>query len=91
MENKIIKFKDYKQANEATFTVSDEGKMVLADYEMYKDWHPKKFKSLGACLYDSCEFVWIIKFKDNIIGTFSDTISEQNIHEVFKAIQSSNS
>lgn len=90
--NKIIKFKDF--TNEDTYKVNDAGKIEKQEWELYKDWHPLKFKVLNLTKkgditpYEKGEFVWIIKRNDNIVATLSSELSEEKINSFFELLKS---
>lgn len=87
MENKIIKFKDF--ANEDTYKVNAEGKIEKQEWELYKDWHPAKFKVSNftkekeTTPFNSGEFVWVIKRNDVIVSIFSSQFSESKMEKIF--------
>lgn len=90
MERKnIIKFKEWKETNEDTYKVNDEGIMEKQEWELYKDWHPSKFtvsnlsKKTEEQLIQNSEFVWIIKKNDIIVSVLSGDISKDILDEFF--------
>ncbi len=94
MENKVFKFKDYiTNTNEDTYKPDENGKMVKQEWELYKDWHPSKFKVSNLSIskditpFDVCEYVWIIKKSDKIVSILSGDIEEDKINILFNSLK----
>jgi hypothetical protein len=94
MENKVFKFKDYiTNTNEDTYKPDENGKMVKQEWELYKDWHPSKFKvsvlssSKDTTPFDSGEYVWIIKKNDIIVSILSADINEDVVNTFFNNLK----
>jgi len=89
---KVVKFHDYI-TNEDTYKVNDEGKVEKQEWEMYKDWHPSKFKVFNLTKksdtvpFENGEYVWVIKRNDVIVGVFSSMIEEVKIEEFFNNLK----
>ncbi len=91
-KNKIIKFKDFT-TNEDTYKVNDDGKIEKQEWELYKDWHPAKFKvsnltkKSDTTPFETGEFVWVIKKDDIIVSIFSSKFSENKIEKIFNILK----
>ena len=85
MENrKIVKlFKDFN-ITEDTYKPNSDGVMEKQEWELYKDWHPSKFKvsnmTKGKDItpFDDNDFVWIIKRNDKIVSILSSSIFDND-------------
>jgi hypothetical protein len=92
MENKIVKFREFTNTNEHTYKPDINGKMIKQEWELYKDWHPAKFKVSSLTISKDIapfegEFVWVIKRNDNIISIFSSIIDQEKIKIFFDALK----
>ena len=91
---KIIKFGDFK-TNEDTYKINADGKPEKQEWELYKDWHPAKFKVLNLTKkgdttpFDGGEFVWVIKRNDKIVAIFSSELKETKVDEFFTNLKDS--
>ena len=91
---KVIKFKDFT-TNEDTYKINAEGKPEKQEWELYKDWHPAKFKVFNLTKkgdttpFDdgSGNFVWVIKRNEKIVSIFSSEIKETKIEEFFENLK----
>lgn len=88
---RIVKF-DKFITNEKTIKINKDGIPELQELELYKDFHPNKFKLLNVSdkkntqLFNT-DFVWVIKKGDVIISTFSADIDEKNIKTFFESLK----
>lgn len=94
MENKkVIKFRDFN-TNEQTYKVSHDGKIEKQEWELYKDWHPAKFKvsnltkKIDTTPFESGEYVWIIKKSDIIVSILSSDLEQNAIEDFFNTLKS---
>jgi hypothetical protein len=91
MDNKVVKFKEF--ITEDTYKVNVDGVIEKMEYELYKDWHPAKFKIYNMSnnkdvnLYKNDEYIWVIKKNDTIISTFSSNIDEELINNFFNNLK----
>ncbi len=94
-KNKVIKFKDYN-TSEQTYKVNADGQVEKQEWELYKDWHPAKFKVMNfskdadIAPFEKGEFVWIIKRNDNIVSIFSSELEQNKIEEFFNNLKEMN-
>jgi len=95
MDKNIVKtFKEYSVQNEEMYAPDENGELVKQDYEFYKDFYPSKFKITNLeedkdlQLYD-CEEVWVLKYKDNIVATYSGTLGEDIIRKSVEILKNS--
>ena len=90
--NKVIKFKDYL-TTEQTYKVNADGKIEKQEWELYKDWHPAKFKisnltkKADTTPFDNGEFVWVIKQNEVIVATFSSHLDKDKVELFFNNLK----
>ncbi len=94
-KNIVIKFNDYL-TTEQTYKVNAEGVIEKQEWELYKDWHPAKFKVLNLTKdtdttpFEKGKFVWIIKRNDNIVSVLSSQFDEIKVKEFFESLKGEN-
>jgi hypothetical protein len=83
---KVMKFGEYKNVNETTYIVGEDGVLRMKEYEMVKDHHPNKFAHLGENFLTS-EFAWVIRKNDVIIAVIDGDVDEDNMKLFFSKLQ----
>jgi hypothetical protein len=84
--DKVLKFNEYSDINEATYVMQEDGTMKMKEFEMVKDHHPNKFAHLGENFLTS-EFAWVIRKNENIISVMSGDISPEIMYTFFKMLE----
>ncbi len=83
---KVMKFGEYKNINETTYIVGEDGVLRMKEYEMVKDHHPNKFAHLGENFL-SAEYAWVIRKNDVIIAVINGDVDEDNMKLFFSKLQ----
>lgn len=84
MDKNIFKFDEY--LNEDSYTISKDG-MEKNDLEIYKDFYPEKWTYINFTdqkqeqILDT-KYVWVIKYKNNIVSIFPDYIEEKDVRMI---------
>lgn len=84
--NKVVKYSDF--IAEDTYKPNKDGVLIKQEWELYKDWHPKKFTMLSdKNTFLSDDFVWVIKNNENIFSVISSKIEENILNIMFEALK----
>lgn len=83
---KVMKFQEYKNINETTYIVGEDGVLRMKEYEMVKDHHPNKFAHLGENFL-TAEYAWVIRKNDVIIAVINGDVDEDNMKLFFSKLQ----
>ncbi len=92
MDNKVYKYYEYEATVEALYKADENGEMKIQDYEFYLDHYPNKYRysdsEKSEELYkDYTNGIWVLKYKNNFIGTISDSVNIDKIKSILEIIK----
>lgn len=84
-KNKVLKFTEYGNINEETYSVGEDGTLQKQDWELYEDHYSSKYVEYLDSTEKKQLFkgdkVWILKYKNVKVAVFSNELDSQKLKE----------